>query len=259
MMSDSSDDEPLDNLRSRPGDTSEDEPLDHLKSQSNNNHHATNNVNHNNHTAESSSEDETLENLRTQPRSNNMSTEGQVKENGHASTGEGLKSLQLPITRIKTIMRSSPELTNVSQQGYFLIARATELFAEHLAVEALKHARTSSELDYRALSTVVRSDESLDFLEEIVPEKITVAEYYKRTGKQPPVAATATHRSPVKSHQAVSSMPSHVISPSKAPSNRLPSSSPPANVQYNNLTSPTSLQKLNTVATTPRTPILIDD
>ena len=34
------------------------------------------------------------------------------------------KLLQLPLTRIKMIMRSSPDLGSVSTEGYFLIARA---------------------------------------------------------------------------------------------------------------------------------------
>ena len=35
-----------------------------------------------------------------------------------------VKLLKLPLSRIKMIMRSSPELGSVSTEGYFLIARA---------------------------------------------------------------------------------------------------------------------------------------
>ena len=34
------------------------------------------------------------------------------------------KLLQLPLSRIKMIMKSSPDVGNVSQEGYFLIARS---------------------------------------------------------------------------------------------------------------------------------------
>ena len=40
------------------------------------------------------------------------------------SPNKSNKLLQLPLTRIKMIMRSSPDLGNVSTEGYFLIARA---------------------------------------------------------------------------------------------------------------------------------------
>lgn len=40
------------------------------------------------------------------------------------SSGAAGKLLQLPLARIKMIMRSSPDLGNVSTEGYFLIAKA---------------------------------------------------------------------------------------------------------------------------------------
>jgi len=93
------------------------------------------------------------------------------------------KMLQLPVSRIKTIMKSSPELAMVKPEAYVLITRATELFVQYLAQKA--HAAVPGQkrtLEYSALSSVVSKDESLDFLEEIVPFKIKMKDYWERYG-----------------------------------------------------------------------------
>ena len=91
--------------------------------------------------------------------------------------------LQLPVSRIRTIMKSSPELTNVKPEAYVLITRATELFVQYLAQKAHTTAPGQKRtLEYNALSNVVSKDESLDFLEEIVPFKIKMKDYWERYG-----------------------------------------------------------------------------
>jgi len=93
------------------------------------------------------------------------------------------KLLQLPISRIKTIMKSSPELGNVSPESYFLITQATELFVKYLAKQAYKTCKdNASTVEYKSLAKLVSKDECLDFLEEIVPFKIKMAEYWKKFG-----------------------------------------------------------------------------
>lgn len=93
------------------------------------------------------------------------------------------KLLQLPVSRIKTIMKSSPELGNVSPESYFLITRATELFVKYLAKNAYETAGKSKSVEYKALSKLVSTDESLDFLEEIVPFKIKMSDYWAKYGR----------------------------------------------------------------------------
>ena len=61
------------------------------------------------------------------------------------------KLLQLPTTRIKTIMKSSPDLGNVSQEALFLISRSTELFIQHVAMETFKNSLNKHLLDYKSL------------------------------------------------------------------------------------------------------------
>ena len=60
------------------------------------------------------------------------------------------KLIQLPMARVKTIMRSSPELGNVSQDAYFLVTKATELFIQYLVEETFKCTQ-SEKLEYKAL------------------------------------------------------------------------------------------------------------
>ena len=42
------------------------------------------------------------------------------------------KDVSLPMTRVKTIMKSSPDVETVSQESLFLITKATELFIMYL-------------------------------------------------------------------------------------------------------------------------------
>ncbi|XP_057309235.1 chromatin accessibility complex protein 1-like [Hydractinia symbiolongicarpus] len=95
------------------------------------------------------------------------------------------KLLQLPMARVKTIMRSSPDLGNVSQEGYYMITKATELFVQYLAQKAYAGAQKENFVDYNSLSKLVQTDESLEFLEEIVPPKIKAWEYWKKIGYSP--------------------------------------------------------------------------
>jgi len=113
------------------------------------------------------------------------------------------KLLQLPVSRIKTIMKSSPELGNVSPESYFLITRATELFVKYLAKQAYETAGQAKTVEYKALSKLVSTDESLDFLEEIVPFKIKMSQYWAKYGH--PVEKEEKEDTKLKSPKAASS------------------------------------------------------
>ena len=62
--------------------------------------------------------------------------------------------LQLPLARVKTIMKTSPDLLNVSQETYYLVTRATELFVEYIAKELYKVSADKKKLDYKLLCTL---------------------------------------------------------------------------------------------------------
>ncbi|XP_034247578.1 chromatin accessibility complex protein 1-like [Thrips palmi] len=87
-----------------------------------------------------------------------------------------MKELQLPISRVKTIMKSSPDVDSVPQDSLAVVTKATELFIQNLAREALKNGDTSK-VDYSDVAKVVQSKGNLFFLREIIPKKITVREY----------------------------------------------------------------------------------
>ena len=68
-----------------------------------------------------------------------------------AGVGGANKLLQLPVARVKTIMKSSPDLGNVSSEAYFLITKATECFVQYLAQEAHKNSKDCDEVEYKHL------------------------------------------------------------------------------------------------------------
>ncbi|XP_071490455.1 chromatin accessibility complex protein 1-like [Diadema antillarum] len=83
----------------------------------------------------------------------------------------------LPAVRIRTIMKSSPEISAISQESLYLITRATELFVGCLAQESLKRSGTPKSLAYSDLANVVNNQEEFQFLADVVPKKIRVSEY----------------------------------------------------------------------------------
>ncbi|XP_013404135.1 chromatin accessibility complex protein 1-like [Lingula anatina] len=90
---------------------------------------------------------------------------------------EKAAQISLPLSRIKTIMKSSPDVSNISQDCLFLIAKATELFVQDLAVETLKRSREENKVDYKDLAEIVNTDDNLEFLHDIIPRKILAKEY----------------------------------------------------------------------------------
>ncbi|XP_020278692.1 chromatin accessibility complex protein 1 [Pseudomyrmex gracilis] len=88
-----------------------------------------------------------------------------------------IKELRLPISRVKTIMKSSPCVETIGQDGLYLVTKATELFIHYLTEEAHMQNQKGSALDYKHLAEVVQTTETLEFLREIMPRKITVRQF----------------------------------------------------------------------------------
>ena len=57
-----------------------------------------------------------------------------VGMSGSTSTSSPLRSkdVLLPLARVRTIMKSSPDVENIGQESLFLITKATELFIMYL-------------------------------------------------------------------------------------------------------------------------------
>ncbi|XP_017056318.1 chromatin accessibility complex 16kD protein [Drosophila ficusphila] len=86
----------------------------------------------------------------------------------------------LPLSRVRTIMKSSMDTGLITNEVLFLMTKCTELFVRHLAGEAYSEAfgqKTGEALKYEHLSQLVNKRKSLEFLLQIVPVKIRVHEF----------------------------------------------------------------------------------
>ncbi|KAK0088778.1 hypothetical protein PV325_010718 [Microctonus aethiopoides] len=88
-----------------------------------------------------------------------------------------MRELRLPLSRVKTIMKSSPHVESIGQDGLFVVTKATEMFIHYLTEEAHKQSRKATSLEYKNLAEVVQTNETLEFLKEIMPRKITVRQF----------------------------------------------------------------------------------
>lgn len=88
-----------------------------------------------------------------------------------------MKELRLPMSRVKTIMKSSPYVDTVGQDGVYLAAKATELFIHYLTEEAHVQSNKGNNLDYKHFAEVLQNNDTFDFLRAIMPPKITVRKF----------------------------------------------------------------------------------
>ncbi|XP_062896751.1 chromatin accessibility complex protein 1 [Mobula hypostoma] len=88
--------------------------------------------------------------------------------------------LALPLSRVKLIMKSCPDVSSINQDALFLTAKATELFVQHLATYAYKSNNSEKkELSYNDLADCVENSETFQFLADILPKKILASDYLK--------------------------------------------------------------------------------
>ncbi|XP_068159484.1 chromatin accessibility complex 16kD protein [Drosophila tropicalis] len=95
----------------------------------------------------------------------------------------------LPLSRVRTIMKSSLDTGLITNEVLFMVTKCTELFVQHLAREAYKSYCSPSKqsagggsssgdtLKYEHLSRLVNKSKNLEFLLQIVPDKIRVHEF----------------------------------------------------------------------------------
>ncbi|KAH9488965.1 Chromatin accessibility complex protein 1 [Bulinus truncatus] len=83
-------------------------------------------------------------------------------------------------------MKSSPEVSSISQEALHLTGKATELFIQALAKFSYQQSSNKSSLQYNDLAEIVNSEDTLQFLHDIVPRKIKAKEYLKlmKEGKE---------------------------------------------------------------------------
>ncbi|KAM6216063.1 chromatin accessibility complex protein 1 [Rhynchocyon petersi] len=87
--------------------------------------------------------------------------------------------VSLPLSRIRVIMKSSPEVSSINQEALMLTAKATELFVQYLATCSYRHGRGKEKkaLTYRDLSDTAEDSETFQFLTDILPKKILASKY----------------------------------------------------------------------------------
>ncbi|KAG5333210.1 CHRC1 protein, partial [Acromyrmex heyeri] len=115
------------------------------------------------------------------------------------SSSVKLKELRLPISRVKTIMKSSPSVDTVGQDGLYLVTKATvrleELFIHYLTEEAHMQSNKGPSLDYKHLAEVVQTNDTLEFLREIMPRKITVRQFKEMMAAKEPSNSSSSSES----------------------------------------------------------------
>lgn len=107
---------------------------------------------------------------------------------------------ELSLSRVKTIMKSSPDAENVSQESVYLVTKATELFIKYMVQEAYKHSNNAKTLEYKHVSELVQTRDVLAFLREIVPRKCClrdIQENLRRRGLEAKRAGVSSSSSDV--------------------------------------------------------------
>ncbi|KAL0961871.1 hypothetical protein UPYG_G00332710 [Umbra pygmaea] len=114
-----------------------------------------------------------------------MSGNSEVDNGNHASNNKGIS---LPMTRVKLIMKSSPDVSSINQEALLLTTKATELFVQYLAVSSFVNGsgKTKNTLSYSDLAHTAEQTETFQFLTDILPKKILVRDYLKSLEENPP-------------------------------------------------------------------------
>ncbi|KTF83745.1 hypothetical protein cypCar_00003693 [Cyprinus carpio] len=73
------------------------------------------------------------------------------------------KNISLPVSRVRLIMKSSPDVSCINQDALFLTTKATE----------------TNTLSYSDLANVAEETETFQFLTDILPKKILARDYLK--------------------------------------------------------------------------------
>ncbi|XP_076864941.1 chromatin accessibility complex protein 1 [Brachyhypopomus gauderio] len=105
---------------------------------------------------------------------------GMNAENG-AERAANNKNVSLPMSRVKLIMKSSPDVSCINQDALFLTTKATELFVQHLALSSYNNGsgKQKNTLSYSDLAGTAEDTETFQFLTDILPKKILARDYLK--------------------------------------------------------------------------------
>ncbi|KAB5559302.1 hypothetical protein PHYPO_G00027500 [Pangasianodon hypophthalmus] len=96
----------------------------------------------------------------------NEPEEEQSQHSGPAA-GPQHRLARLPLSRIKALMKADPDVSLASQESVFIIAKATELFVEMIAKDALVYAQQGKRktLQRKDLDNAIEAADEFAFLE----------------------------------------------------------------------------------------------
>ncbi|XP_051520334.1 chromatin accessibility complex protein 1-like [Myxocyprinus asiaticus] len=91
------------------------------------------------------------------------------------------KNMSLPMSRVRLIMKSSPDVSFINQDALFLTTKATELFVQYLTEASYKNGsgKDTNTLSYSDLAHTAEETETFQFLTDILPKKILARDYLK--------------------------------------------------------------------------------
>uniref|UniRef100_A0A3Q4H1L7 Chromatin accessibility complex protein 1 n=1 Tax=Neolamprologus brichardi TaxID=32507 RepID=A0A3Q4H1L7_NEOBR len=92
------------------------------------------------------------------------------------------KPISLPISRVRLIMKSSPDVSSINQDALFLTTKATlkqGLFVQHLALSSFNNGsgKETNTLSYSDLANTAQETDTFHFLTDILPKKILAQDY----------------------------------------------------------------------------------
>ncbi|CAG5861242.1 DNA polymerase epsilon subunit 4 [Menidia menidia] len=93
--------------------------------------------------------------------------EGGQPQMGPAAAVSHSRLSKLPLARIKALMKTDPDVSLASQESVFIIAKATELFVEMIAKDALVYAQQGKRktLQRKDLDNAIEAIDEFAFLE----------------------------------------------------------------------------------------------
>jgi nuclear transcription factor Y gamma len=124
---------------------------------------------------------------------------------------------QLPLARIKKVMKADPEVKMISAEAPILFAKGCDIFITELTMRAWIHAEENKRrtLQRSDIASALAKSDMFDFLIDIVPRE-EASSHAKRTSAQPAAASTvaAPGQGPMAGQPAnMGQQPNHPIGP----------------------------------------------
>ncbi|KAG0037321.1 hypothetical protein BGZ82_002749 [Podila clonocystis] len=110
---------------------------------------------------------------KSKPKSNPTAS-GSTSPSPYSGKAKGVT--QLPVARVKRIIKEDKDISMVSNDAVFLISMATELFLESFTTKAFNLAKMEKRktIAYKDLATAVTQHDSLEFLQDVIPKTMTL-------------------------------------------------------------------------------------